>query len=145
MVWPAVWVIDATEVRKALIKRLKRDQRDSFSFSLQLYTDKCQLYTVPQRRCTKFKTIVYSTEILLEQWQHRKCNTGITQREYKEAVQSGLPLAIDWCWLCALRLPQPGNMSDGMLDEYTIPVRESTRIEEEIPWVSNRLFHRDPS
>ena len=62
-----------------------------------------------------------------DQWQHRKCNTGITQREYREAVQS--EHAIDWrCTMCTATW----NMGDEMLDENAIPVGESTRIEEDI-------------
>ena len=50
-----------------------------------------------------------------ENWQHRKFNTGISQRAYREAVRTGGDIA--WrCTLCTI------NMAD------LVPVAESSRI-----------------
>lgn len=68
-----------------------------------------------------------------QQWQHRKCQTGISQQEYRVAVQTGQP--IDWrCAPC---------QSDNPL--------ESTRLEDDFnstafdPPASPVDFNVDPT
>ena len=54
-------------------------------------------------------------------WQHRTCHTGISQSQYRAAVQAEEP--IDWsCDLCKNAMTTP--------DEYQ-PDFESTRVDEE--------------
>ena len=55
-------------------------------------------------------------------WQHRTCNTGISQREYREAVKSGQE--IDWhCKNCTISNspaePVPSATST-MIDEISL-------------------------
>ena len=54
-----------------------------------------------------------------DRWQHRTCNSGVSQKDYRAAVQSRQD--IDWRCVDCL------NMSAGIL----LPVAESTRIVKE--------------
>ena len=61
-------------------------------------------------------------------WQHRTCNTGISQREYREAVWLGVD--IDWrCKYCTHT--GHSNMSRNEVStSLAIPVAMSTMIDE---------------
>ena len=62
-------------------------------------------------------------------WQHRTCHTGISQTQYRAAVQAEEP--IDWsCDLCK---------NATALEEYP-PDLESTRVDEEGLEASGVLF-----
>ena len=54
-----------------------------------------------------------------EKWQHRTCDSGISQRDYRRAVRSGQD--IDWhCEDCL-------NLSAA----FVFPVAESTRVDQD--------------
>jgi len=57
--------------------------------------------------CIACKQIVTSRQEALlcdgcNKWQHRKCNTGITREDYKNAVQCGNDIP----WKCEIRSPR---------------------------------------
>ena len=56
-----------------------------------------------------------------ERWQHRKCNTGLSQQSYREAVTTGHN--IDWRFAICTRLRAvvdhvPEDEDESMLGEY---------------------------
>ncbi|KAK8403199.1 hypothetical protein O3P69_000380 [Scylla paramamosain] len=71
-----------------------------------------------------------------DQWQHRTCDTGITQEDYRHMVRGEIG---DQQWYCVQCLPP--EITDSLLD---VPVAESTVLETEsmevtpIPDISTR-------
>ena len=59
-------------------------------------------------------------------WQHRTCKTGISQRQYREAVKSGQ----DVDWRCKYCTYTSDSAISGNEVSLTMPVAMSTRIDE---------------
>ena len=61
-------------------------------------------------------------------WQHRTCKTGISQRQYREAVKSGKD--IDWrCKYCTHTGDSNAISGNEASSSLGIPVAMSTRID----------------
>ena len=70
-------------------------------------------------------------------WQHRTCKTGVSQRQYREAVKSGKE--IDWrCKYCTLTGSSAVSGNE-VSTSLVIPVAMSTRIDEASDSVSGWL------
>lgn len=106
---------------------------EALTVTLDIYFDRFIVEMSAQDCCIRCKEPVRARQEGLqcdgcERWQHRTCNSGISQIDYRTAVRCGQDIE----WRCDDCL----NMSAGFL----LPVAESTRVVQEGKLLLYRLL-----